>query len=229
MGKGRCPGLLPLVLLVSGSPAAAGPATPVKVVPEWHSVAPGVWKATVGTPESFTLLSAAGVAPKRDALGEMPAVAFPLDAEAIEARTLNGKVALRFPLAGDEEIYGLGVDFRTMRRTGSVFQLHVDHWGGRTGRTHAPVPLYVSTRGYAVLIDSARYVTVNVGAGVRLASRDKPPVVDRTTEPRRWSAMPRSDSVEALVPAEGVEVLVFGGPTPLDAVQIGRASCRERV
>src|ERR671912_2203624 len=110
----------------------------------------------------------------------MPDAAFPLGRGEIEARQWDWKTALRFPLALDEEVYGLGVDFRTMRRTGSVFLLHVDHWGGRTGRTHAPVPLYVSTRGYAVLFNTARYLKVNVVHGVRLAAKEKPPVIDRT-------------------------------------------------
>jgi alpha-D-xyloside xylohydrolase len=193
------------------APAAA----PVRFAP----VAPGVWKATVGTPESLTLLKAAGASPKTDALGAMPQVPFPLREAEIEARLSRSKVALRLPLALDEEIYGLGVDFRTMRRTGSAFQLHVDHWGGRTGRTHAPVPFYVSSKGYGVFIDSARYVSLNVGVSVRLAAPQKPPVIDRTTGRGRWSSSPRSDSIEALIPAAGVDVYVVAGPTAMDAVR----------
>jgi alpha-glucosidase (family GH31 glycosyl hydrolase) len=182
-------------------------------------VAPGIWKATAGTPEDLTLLTAAGVAPKVHALEAMPAAAFPLPDGEIHARVAHGKVALRFPLALDEDVYGLGVDFKSMRRNGAAFQLHVDHWGGQPGRTHAPVPFYVSTRGYGVFIDSARYISLNVGAGVRLAAPVKPPVVDRTTGKGAWSSNPRSDSIEALVPAAGVDVYVFAGPTPLDAVR----------
>ena len=178
-----------------------------------------MWKATAGTPEDLTLLTAAGVAPRIEALRAMPEAPFPLAPDDAQARVANGKVALRFPLAADEEVYGLGVDFKSMRRTGSTFQLHVDHWGGRTGRTHAPVPFYVSTRGYGVFIDTARYVTVNVGVGVRLAAPVKPPVIDRTTGGEAWSANPRSDSIEALVPAAGVDVYVFAGPTLMDAVR----------
>ncbi len=74
---------------------------------------------------------------------------------------------MRFPLALDEDVYGLGVDFKSMRRNGAAFQLHVDHWGGQPGRTHAPVPFYVSTKGYGVFIDSARYISLNVGVGGR--------------------------------------------------------------
>ncbi len=182
-------------------------------------VAPGVWKATAGAPEDLTLLTAAGVAPRIEALRALPNAPFPLSPEDVQARVANGKVALRFPLAAAEDVYGLGVDFTSMRRTGSTFQLHVDHWGGRTGRTHAPVPFYVSTRGYGVFIDTARYVTVSVGVGVRLAAPVKPPVVDRTTGGGSWSSNPRSDSIEALVPAGGVDVYVMAGPTMLDAVR----------
>jgi alpha-D-xyloside xylohydrolase len=199
------------------SMAAAG--EPAKIVPSWEQVAPGVWKAMVGQAEDLTLLSAAAVLPKTGALKAMPEAAFPLDQNEIEGRMINGKIALRFPLALDEDVYGLGVDFRTMRRTGSTFLLHSDHWSGQTGRTHAPVPLYISTKGYGILINSARYLKLNVGVSVRLAARDKPPIIDRTTGGARWSSMPRSDSVEVLVPAAGVEVLVFGGPTPMDAVR----------
>ena len=187
--------------------------------PHWEAVAPGVWKTVIGAPEDLTLLSAAGQQPKKESLAAMPAAPFPLAQAEIEGRVNARRTALRFPLALDEDIYGLGVDFQSLRRTGSVFQLHVDHWSGRTGRTHAPVPLYISTRGYGVLIDSARYVDFHVGLGVRLAATDKPPVIDRTTAGRQWTSLPRSDSVEAAVSASGVVVYIFAGPTPLDAVR----------
>ena len=204
-----------IVSLLVWAPAAPASTPP----PRWEEVAPGVWRATIGTPEAVTLLSAAGAAPKTRALAEMPTAAFPLAEGEIEARAIKDKTALRFPLALDEEVYGLGVDFRSLRRTGQAFQLHVDHWAGQTGRTHAPVPLYISSRGYGVLVDSARYVDFYVGQAVRLAAREKPPLIDRTTRKEEWTATPRSDSIEALVPARGVQVYVFAGPTPMDAVR----------
>ena len=189
------------------------------LTPKWEQVAPGVWKATIGSPEDLTLLGAAGQVPLLTALAGMPAATFPLVETEIETRPQSRRTALRFPLALDEDIYGFGVDFQSLRRTGSVFQLHIDHWGGRPGRTHAPVPLYISTHGYGVLVDSARYLNVSVGLGVRLAAAIKPPVIDRTTARRQWSPMPRSDSVEISAPTGGVVVYVFAGPTPLDAVR----------
>jgi alpha-glucosidase (family GH31 glycosyl hydrolase) len=208
-----------LFLSVSAVSYAAPPRAPAEAPLRFEPVAPGVWKTTVGTPESLTLLKAAAATPRTDALGALPATPFPLDRSQIVGRLAQGKVALRFPLALDEEVYGLGVDFRSMRRQGSAFQLHVDHWGGRTGRTHAPAPFYVSSKGYGVFIDSSRYVNLYVGTAVRLAASQKPPVIDRTTSPKTWSSAPRADSIEALVPAPGVEVYVFAGPTAMDAVR----------
>ena len=210
-------GVAAACLLLNPGPGAAEP--PDAKPPQWTERAPGVWEAIVGTPERLTLLGAAAQPPKADALRSLPAARFPFEPAEAVARLVAGKVSLRFPLADDEEIYGLGVDFKSLRRTGSALRLHVDHWGGVPGRTHAPVPFYVSSRGYGVLVDSARYVDFYVGSAVRLAASRKPPVVDRTTGGKAWSAQPRSDSVEALVPAPGVRVLVFGGPTALDAVR----------
>jgi alpha-glucosidase (family GH31 glycosyl hydrolase) len=207
---------------------------PKAVTPTWNEVAPGVWKTTVGQADSLTLLSAAGGAPSREALSRMPKVDFPLDPDEVEGRNFNAKTAVRLPIGSDEDIYGLGVDFSSTRRNGGVFELHVDHWDSQraiTGRTHAPVPLYVSTKGFAVLFDTARYLKVTVGHGVRLAAEEKPSVIDRTTNkimpstpggPRanaQWQAHPRSDSIEVLANAPGMDIYVFAGPSPLDAVR----------
>ena len=207
--------LLVFIIVFTTAAAIAETAEP----PRWEEAAPGVWRATIGTPEALSLLSASGATPKTKALEAMPVAPFPLDAAAIEGQAIKDKIALRFPLALDEEVYGLGVDFRSLRRTGNAFQLHVDLWSGQTGRTHAPVPFYVSTRGYGVFIDSARYIDLYVGQAVRLAAQDKPPIIDRTTRKDEWTSTPRSDSIEALVPARGVHVYVFAGPTPMDAVR----------
>lgn len=102
--------------------------------PQREAVAAGVWKTLIGSPEDLTLLSVAGQQPRKAALAAMPTVAFPLAKAEIEARVNARRTALRFPLGLDKDVYGFGVDFNSLRRTGSVFQPHVDHWGGRTER-----------------------------------------------------------------------------------------------
>jgi len=187
--------------------------------PQWSEVAPGVWRSIVGQPDAYDLLKAAGVPPAREALARVEPAQFPLPAGLIAADVINGETHLRLPLDRNEQIYGFGLNFKTIHQRGRILQLHVDHYGGKDdGRTHAPVPFYVSSRGYGVFVNSARYIRVWSGTGVRKDSPNFPEPRDRNTD-KGWSARPYSDSVEMLVPAAGVEIYVFGGPKPLDAVR----------
>lgn len=186
---------------------------------DWQEVVPGVWKAVIGKPEAYDLLQAAGSIPNVEGLSFMQAVEFPLSGNRIFAEVADGKTSLRFPLERAEQIYGFGLNFKTVHQRGQILQLHVDHYGGRdNGRTHAPTPFYVSSNGYGVFINSARYIDVYAGSAVRKDSDDPPAIKDRNVD-KDWTARPYSDAVEMLVPAEGVEVFVFAGPTPLDAVR----------
>ncbi len=167
----------------------------------------------------MSLLDAAGSEPRVDALRAMRAVEFPLPPGEIRAFRRDARVSLRFPLGPSERLYGLGLNFKTVEQRGTVKELHVDHYGGSdNGRTHAPVPLYVSSAGYAVLIDAPRYITVYAGTAESRDSKHPPPVKDRNSD-SSWTAIPLSDAVEALVPAAGTRLFVFAGPTPLDAVR----------
>ncbi len=187
--------------------------------PGWTQVAPGVWKAVIGKPESYNLLKAAGSTPNIAAIQAIGETAFPLPQQAIHATVTDGKTYLRFPLQRNEQLYGFGLNFQTVYQRGKILQLHVDHFGGKdNGRTHAPTPFYISSGGYGVFINAARYITVYAGTAVRKDSKDAPAAKDRNTD-KNWTARPYSDAVEMLVPAAGAEVYVFGGPTPLDAVR----------
>lgn len=186
---------------------------------DWETVAPGIWKASVGTPQPVTLLSAAGGKPKLEALQKLSNPDFPLNTERISLEVIDGKVHLRFPLERGEELYGLGLQFKTHNQRGRIMQLHVDHYGGRdNGRTHAPVPFYVSTEGYGILVDAARYITVYAGTAIRVDADDPPELQDRNTD-KNWAAQPYSDAVEMLVPADGADVYVFGGNSMLEVAQ----------
>lgn len=185
----------------------------------WIEVAAGVWKAVVGKPEVYDLLKASGAKPNKEALGKIGAASFPLLQNDIAGIIVDKKTYLRFPLEKEEQVYGFGLNFQTIHQRGKILQLHMDHYGGRdNGRTHAPVPFYVSSKGYGVFINSARYINVYAGSGVRKESKNPPPEKDRNTD-RSWSARPYSDAVEILVPAEGVEIYLFAGPTALDAIK----------
>ena len=186
---------------------------------QWEQVQPGVWKGVIGSPEDYDLLQVSGASPAEEGFSRLPEVELPALASGVKASLTDGKVYLTFPLERDEQLYGLGLNFKSVNRRGSILNLHVDHYAGKDdGRTHAPVPFYVSSLGYGVFINSARYLTIYAGSGSRKDSPNAPVAKDRNTD-RSWTASPYSDAVSVLVPSEGVEIYLFAGPTPMDAVR----------
>lgn len=185
----------------------------------WEQVAPGVWKGVVGTPESYSLLQVAGTTPKMEGFSRLPEVTLPAFASEIKGDIQDGQTALRIPLQRKEQLYGFGLNFQTVHQRGKILNLHVDHYGGKdNGRTHAPVPFYVSSQGYGVFINSARYITVYAGSGALKDSPNALVAKDRNTD-KSWSSRPYSDAVSILVPAPGTEIYLFAGPTPMDVVR----------
>ncbi len=185
----------------------------------WTQVADGVWKTEIGKPEEYDLFRAAGIHPNLEAIRSIGPAPFPFRKEEVAGAVNDGKTLLRFPLEKNEQLFGFGLNFKTVHQRGHVLELHVDHYGGKdNGRTHAPVPFYVSDKGYGVLINSARYIKVWAGTGVRKDSPNAEEPRDRNSD-EQWTSRPYSDAVEILVPASGAEVYVFGGPGPLDVVR----------
>lgn len=185
----------------------------------WTEEFPGIWKGIFGNPDQYNLVNASGAKPQQNALSKFSPIGFPFQREEINAEIVNGKTYLRIPLQREEQIYGFGLNFQTVHQRGKILNLHVDHYGGKdNGRTHAPVPFYVSSSGYGVFINSAQYITVYAGTGVRKNSKTPPAVKDRNTD-RTWSSRPYSDAVEILIPAQGIEFYVFAGESALDAVK----------
>ena len=186
---------------------------------KWEAVAPGIWKGIVGEPEAYNLLTASGAMPLADGLKNMGDAPFPFEKNEITGKLSDGKTYLRFPLDKKEQLYGFGLNFQTVHQRGKILELHVDHYGGKdNGRTHAPTPFYVSSNGYGVFVNSARYLKVFAGTAVKRDGANVPEAKDRNTD-KSWSSRPYSDGVEILVPAGGVEFYVFAGPGPLDAVR----------
>jgi alpha-D-xyloside xylohydrolase len=181
----------------------------------WEKVMPGVWKASFGkmglNPMDYTH------SPKRDAIEALGDTAFPFDKDATHSLLTANRASLRLPLGETEQIYGLGLEFEGMNRRSNVYSLKVDHYGGTMGHTHAPVPFYISSKGYGVLINASQRVKIHVGVGNRKDSKIPAPI-DRTTG-KNWSARPLSDAVEASVQGGGMEIFVFTGQTTLEVVQ----------
>jgi alpha-D-xyloside xylohydrolase len=213
-----------------GTSAAVGSKTRGHVEPV--QILPGVWKLTFGTPERITPVTTRHHPPNATALAVLPpAGAIPIDATG-EA-TPRGYL-LRLPLAPYEMVYGLGLQLQSFIQRGLKKKLRVNADPVvDSGDSHAPVPFYVTTRGYGVLIDTARYATVYAGNKQRKTSSiptaAAQPSEPTPEQPSRTSVLPAAygryrfqDASEVLVEipeAEGVDVYLFAGPTLRLAVQ----------
>src|SRR4051812_48667833 len=103
---------------VAALAVVATPPPPLK----WRSVAPGVWRAQVGSRDRLTLLSAAEAVPLKEALGRMPAVeAPPVDLARTGSERVENRAVARIPLLPDEKLYGLGLQMHGSNRRGGVY------------------------------------------------------------------------------------------------------------
>ncbi|MDE3103728.1 MAG: glycoside hydrolase family 31 protein [Acidobacteriota bacterium] len=187
----------------------------------WTAVAPGIWKATLGTPEAITPVTSRLKPVAADALQRMPQVAAPPLPGPLGAVTQRGSV-LTLALAAEEQLYGFGLQFQGMAHRGRKRTLRVNaDPGNDSGDSHAPVPFYVSNRGYGVFVDTARYATFYCGDArpkpVQPTHQDAGGVV-----PLYVGALGDADSSRVVVEvprASGVEVYLFAGPAMVQAVQ----------
>ena len=208
------------------APRAVHPTTLDALTPvtSWAKAAPGIWRATAGdTSREIRYSSLAAEPPRLDALRAKPDSAFPFASDPISfERTADGKTVVRVPCAAGEKLFGFGLQLDGLNRNQGVFTLNVDHWSTGGGRTHAPVPFYVSSRGYGVFIDTARFIKVYARVGNRKDSPHNPTPVDRNPpsgDPApRWDSQPDSDAVEILVDGPGADIVVIVGTTLADVV-----------
>lgn len=199
--------------------------------PKAESIAPGIWRIRLGEPEKLTpthFRSAPFDPASLKTLRESSPL--PLDLAQVVFRASARGCAVELPMDRNERLYGFGQTARlfemTQNGTGNggrhVFLRPTDHPENDLGESHAPVPFYVSTLGYGVLVDTARYAsfyTGNVapilggenGAGGEAASS--------TAELYQARALRKKTMLVDVPAARGVDLYIFGGPTMQDAVQ----------
>jgi alpha-D-xyloside xylohydrolase len=189
-------------------------------------VLPGVWKFSFGTPEKITPTSTRHYPPATSGFDALPPVtACPV--------TVTGTISRRgclisVPLAPNEVPFGLGLQLQSFMQRGTKKRLRVNADPKMdTGDSHAPVPFYVTTRGYGVFIDTARYITF-YGGGKKLANSgpSKEPneksLIANDALPAAYRRANLSEHTQVLVDvaeAEGIDVYVFAGPSMRQAVQ----------
>lgn len=211
-----------LCAIVHANPA--GNISDLTQITSWQPVSDGVWKATLYDAESeLRYTDLAGEPSRLSAPPADMATALPFgDAGAFSCRG-GSRVMLRFPTTPNERIFGFGLQLDGIDQTQKDLYLKVDHWSRGGGRTHAPVPFFISSRNYGVFINTARPIKVYSKIGVRKDAADRPPAIDRNPLPEdnepEWKAQPLADAIEMSFYGNGVEVYVFTADSLLGVVE----------
>src|SRR3954470_4096536 len=150
-----------------GAPALATQAARVEpqttmMAAVWQKQAPGIWRASIGTSEEHTpvrsrLIASKATAAITDAASHTPLLR-------VEGKVTKRGTFLRLPLEADELMYGFGLQLQSFQQRGKKRTIRVNaDPKGDSGDSHAPVPFYVTTRGYGILVDTFRNVSFACG------------------------------------------------------------------
>ncbi len=205
--------------------------TPNVTGPEIKLVAPGVWRVRFGDPEQFTPtrfrsapMDMAGLAEKRSN------ARLPFNPAEFVFQVSDRGCSLRLPMKQRESIYGFGLHTELFDMTESksgqtgrrVVLAPTDMPENDLGESHAPVPFYVSSEGYGVFVDTARFAVFYTGNVSPAGAEDDAGgnEVQTSTAALYRAREQRVKTMLVDVPAaKGLDVYVFAGPTMLDAVE----------
>jgi alpha-D-xyloside xylohydrolase len=192
-------------------------------------VAPGVWRLRLGEPERLTPTSVFPYKPALAGLEGLPTVgSCPIDVENVTAEATPRGYLVSLPLLEQEQVYGLGLQLLSFNQRGKKKTLRVNSDPkADTGDSHAPVPFYVTTSGYGVMIDTLRYLTVYCGVGKRRES--VPQALDAdighasaTGADELYRSKAKSGDARVVIEipsASGIDLYFFAGPCMQQAVQ----------
>ncbi len=183
-----------------------------------------VWKTTLGQPDKITPV---GLRYQPAAEAALLALAgpevCPFAEDGITGRQTDRGYVVEIDLAADEQVYGFGLQMLSFNQRGLKKTLRVNSDPkSDLGDAHAPVPFYVTTGGYGILIDTARYMTFYAGVGRKRVDHtpELSAPIDRAALQQYGLKKLKDGPMTIEIPyATGVDIYIFGGPTLLDAVR----------
>ena len=182
-----------------------------------------VYKIRYGTPEK-TVPSKYAPKPKCEIIEEIPK-----GAENITYTISQRGIELYIPANSDDGIYGFGLQMKRVQHRGrkKMIRPNSDPTSD-TGDSHAPVPFFVTTSGYGIYVDTARYASFYCGremkssaqlsnSGVNKSSRDK---TDMSLLSDLYEAKGRGQNyITVEIPyAKGVDIYYITGENILSVV-----------
>ncbi len=148
------------------------------------------------------------------------AISYPV--EKIRFSASHRGTDLILPLEKDEQIYGLGLQLKGFNHRNHKLTCRVNSDPtGYTGDSHAPVPFFVSTKGYGIYLDTARYAEFYFGSSKLLAqhtgSGEK--AIGVSTDDLYLKGAAEESAISISIPyCEGVDIYIIEGETITDIV-----------
>ena len=189
-----------------------------------EELAPGLWRIRLGSPEKLTPTFFRSAPVAENALKTLSAGKPPFSLASIRF-SVNGRgCSVQLPLGKDEQVFGCGLNTRLFNLTNRRLWIRTsDDPESELNDSHAPVPFYVTTAGYGIFVDSARYVSFYTGiaepSALMPSARAARTDATSTEELYRQRELNAKIVLADVPAAKGVDVYVFGGPTMKEAVQ----------
>ena len=138
-------------------------------------------------------------------------------------KTLKSGCVIEFPIEDDCQIFGFGLQFKSFNQRGKKLRMDVNADPvGDNGESHAPVPFFVTNKGYGMYFDTARYAEFYCG-------KQKNQSFKKTvshggaadTEAELYAVRDDGDLIMSVrIPAaEGIDIYVFEGENITDIVK----------
>ena len=129
---------------------------------------------------------------------------------------------LEFPLEYGEEVFGFGLQLKGFNHKNHKLQLRTNSDPiANTGDSHAPVPFFVTNKGYGMYFDTARYIEVCCGYG-KNTKRNLPAdntIIATAEDLYKKCGLQETTVMSVEIPvAKGVDVYIFEGENITDIV-----------
>jgi len=192
-----------------------------------QKVAPGIWKITYGTPEKH-LPTEFKEKPLMEQISKLPSDNQPpFNLKSIHFSHLPSGVLAEMNIDSSERFYGFGLQINSFEQRGMRREIRTNSWPvGNVGFSHAPMPFYISSKGYGVLVNSSRYTIFYMASKGKLdkslikSKIDSNKNVSLNTIELYGKKYSRSDEVSILTKGtKGVEIYVFDGPSMKQVMQ----------
>jgi alpha-D-xyloside xylohydrolase len=191
-------------------------------------IAPGIWKITYGIPEKH-LPTEFKEQPLMQSLKKLPDDNIPpFDLKSIHFSQMPSGILTEMDVDSIERFYGFGLQINSFEQRGMRREIRTNSWPvGNVGFTHAPMPFYISSKGYGVLVNTSRYTIFYMASKGKLDTNFQKENGDTSSKKIALNTVDvygkkysRSEEVSILTEGtKGVELYIFQGPSMKHVMQ----------